>query len=103
MRDRWIVEGIHNAIIISIGSDRRRLVANGWLSFDGIGNAIVVAVQIQVVSNAIAIGVDWRGSTELIPGSVAIGIGKSSGSGFSAIDDAVHVGVGGNRKRVTAF
>ena len=99
---RWIVKGINNTITISIGTNRRRLVANGWLGFDGIGNAIVVAVQIQVVSNAIAIGIDWRG-TKLIPDSVSIGIGKSSGSGFGPIDDAVHIGVGSNRKRVTAF
>ena len=102
MYDRWIVEGIDSAITISIGSNRRRLVTCGWLSFDGIGDSVVIAVEVDVVSSAIAISVNWR-STELIPRSVTIGIGKSSCNGFLGVDNATAVGVGSNCNRVATF
>ena len=103
MLDRWIVESINHTITISIRSDRRRLVACGRLSFDRIGNSIVVAVQIQIVSNAIAVRIDWCGRTELIPDTVAIEIFESSVHRFLVINNTTTVSISINRKLITTF
>ena len=102
MLNRWIVESINHTITISIRSNRRRLVANCWLSFDRIGDTVVVAVEISEISNAITISVNGR-CAELIPGSVSIDIGKSSVHRFLVINNTTTVSISINRKLITTF
>ncbi len=102
MVDAWIVKGIDNTISICIGANRRRLVAGGWLSFNRVGNAVVVAVEVEIVRNPIAIGVDWR-CAQLIPSSVAIGIGKAGGVCLGNRNGSVLIGVSRDREDIAAF
>ena len=78
------------------------MIAGGWLRFYRIGNTIVVTVEVEVVLDAVAIGIDG-GIAKLIPDSVSIGIGQSCGGCFGGRDISVHVGVCRDRNGVTAF
>ena len=102
MFNRRIVKGIDNTITISIRSDCRRLIAKRRLSFNRISNAIVVAVEIAEIGDAISIGI-CRRCAELIPGSVAIAIGKPSSSCLGGVDHSAHIGVSINRKLISTF
>ena len=99
---RRIIKSIDDSIAIGVNSDGRCLVASGWLRFDRIGNAIVIAVEVKVILNAIAIRIHWRGA-QLIPGSIIVVVCESCCVCFSNRDGAIHVGVGVNRNLVAAF
>ena len=96
MFERWIIEGIENAIAIRIDSDHGRLVACGRLIFDHISNAIVVAVEIKVIGDAVAVGIDWI-DIKFIPRSISIGISESGSRRFFNRNDAIAVSVGCDR------
>ena len=72
------------------------------MSLYRIRNCVVVAVEVEIVSDAVGVGVDGR-SAKLIPGSVTIGISKASSGSFSRIDRTIHVDVSRNRYSVAAF
>ena len=102
MHYAWIVKRIHDAIAIGVAADRWCLIAGRGLRFDCIGNAIVVTVEIQVVSKAISIRVNGR-RCKLIPGSVAIVIGEARRGCFGGVDHTAVVSVGRDRDGVATF
>ena len=102
MHDARIVERIDYTVAISVTANGRCLIASGRLILDGIGNCVIVTVEVQKVLDAVAVGINGR-CAELIPGSIAIGIGKASSGRFGGVNHAAHIGISRDRYGISTL
>ena len=72
------------------------------MSFNRISNAIIVAVQIQIVGDAVAVGVDRR-CVRSIPDAITIEIFETGVHCFHCADDAIAISICVNQILIATF